>query len=314
MIATMRLSLVATLYNSAPHLQEFYERLTQSAQKITHDYELILVHDGSPDASLSLALELVEKDNRLKVIDLSRNFGHHKAMMTGLEHAQGEYVFLIDSDLEEPPEVLQAFWDEMQGHGELDVVFGVQEKRKGGWFERVSGAWFYRIMNWFEEVQIPENFLTVRLMTRKYTQSLIQYQEREMEFSVLTELVGFRKKSMVVHKSSTSPTSYSLSKKFGLLVNAITSSTNKPLWLIFYLGLGITLVSSAYIVWLFINRAIYGVEVVEGWTSIMVSIFLIGGLNMFVLGIIGIYLSKIFIESKQRPYTVIRKIYRSGEK
>jgi len=310
----MRLSLVATLYNSAPHLSEFYERLTQCAKGITHDYEVILVNDGSPDTSLDLALELVEKDNRVKVIDLSRNFGHHKAIMTGLEHAQGEYVFLIDSDLEEPPEVLQTFWEEMQGHQDLDVVFGVQKKRKGGWFERISGAMFYKIMNWFEEVKIPENFLTVRLMTRQYTQSLIQYQEREMEFSVLTELVGFRKKSVVVNKSSTSPTTYSLGSKFYYFVNAITSSTNQPLWVVFYLGLGITLGSLAYVVWLFINRAIYGTQVVEGWTSVIVSIFFFGGLIIFVLGIIGIYLSKIFIESKRRPYTVIRKIYKSGDK
>ncbi len=170
-------------------------------------------------------------------------------------------------------------------------------------------ALFYKIMNWLGEVKIPENFLTVRLMTRKFTQNLIQYQEREMEFGVLTELVGFRKKSVVVHKLSTSPTNYSLPKKFNLMVNAITSSTNRPLWVIFYLGLGITLASSAYIVWLFINRFVYGMEVVEGWTSIMVSIFLIGGLNIFVLGIIGIYLSKVFIETKQRPYSIIRQIY-----
>jgi putative glycosyltransferase len=310
----MRLSIVATLYNSAPHLNEFYERLTQSAQQITHDYEIILVNDGSPDLSLELALKLFEQDSRLRVIDLSRNFGHHKAIMTGLEHAQGEYVFLIDSDLEEPPETLKLFWDEMQKGRDLDVAFGVQGKRRGRVFERVSGAIFYKIMNALGEVKIPKNLLTARLMSRHYTQSLIRYQEREMEFDVLAELVGFRKKGVVVQKSATSPTSYSMLKKFSLFVNAITSSTNRPLWLIFYLGLAITLTSSAYIVWLFVNRFVYGMEVVEGWTSIMVSIFLIGGLNMFVLGIIGIYLSKIFIESKQRPYTVIRKIYEANQK
>lgn len=309
----MRLSLVTTLYNSAPHLLELYERLTKCSQEITHDYEMILVNDGSPDASLELALELYEKDNRVKVIDLSRNFGHHKAKMTGLQHARGEYVFLIDSDLEEPPETLKLFWDEMQKARDLDVVFGVQEKRKGGLLERTSGALFYKIMNVLGEVKIPKNFLTVRLMSRHYTQNLIRYQEREMEFGVLTELVGFRKKSVEVCKLSTSPTSYSLVKKFNLMVNAITSSTNRPLWIIFYLGLGITLASSVYVVWLLINRMVYGLEVVEGWTSIMIAIFFIGGLNMFVLGIIGIYLSKIFIESKNRPYVVIRNIYGSNQ-
>ena len=310
----MRLSLVATLYNSAPHLLEFYERMTKCAQEVTHDYEMILVNDGSPDSSLELALQLYEQDNRVKVIDLSRNFGHHKAIMTGLEHAQGEYVFLIDSDLEEPPETLKRFWDEIQSDRDLDVVFGVQRKRKGGLFERISGALFYKIMNWLGDVKIPENFLTVRLMTRQVTQNLVQYQEREMEFSVLTELVGFRKKSVVVKKSSTSPTSYSFTKKFNLFVNAITSSTHKPLWMIFYLGLGITLSSSAYVIKLLVDRYIYGAQVVEGWTSVIISIFFFGGLIIFVLGVIGIYLSKIFIESKRRPYTVIKKIHQSGKK
>jgi putative glycosyltransferase len=190
----MRLSLVATLYKSAPHLLEFYERMTKCAQQITHDYEMILVNDGSPDSSLDIALKLFEQDSRVKVVDLSRNFGHHKAMMTGLEHVQGEYVFLIDSDLEEPPETLKLFWDELQKDRDLDVVFGVQKKRKGGWFERFSGVLYYKIMNWLGEIKIPKNLLTVRLMSHHYTQSLIRYQEREMEFGVLAELVGFRKK------------------------------------------------------------------------------------------------------------------------
>jgi len=310
----MRLSLVATLYQSAPHLLEFYERLTQCAEEITHDFEMILVNDGSPDASLELALQLFENDSRVKVIDLSRNFGHHKAIMTGLEYAQGEHVFLIDSDLEEPPETLKRFWDEMKSERDLDVVFGVQGKRKGGLFERVSGAIFYKIMNGFGDVEIPENFLTVRLMTRQYTQKLVQYQEREMEFSVLTELVGFRKKSLRVAKEASSPTSYSFIKKFSQLVNAVTSSTNRPLWAIFYLGLGITLASSAYVIKLIIDRYLYGAQVVEGWTSVIISIFFFGGLIIFLLGVIGIYISKIFVESKRRPYTVVRNIYQSEKK
>lgn len=309
----MRLSIVSTLYNSAPHIQEFYDRIIRCAQAITPNYELILVNDGSPDASLALALELRERDSRITVIDLSRNFKHHKAMMTGLEHTQGDYVFLIDCDLEEPPETLTAFWEEMQKERDLDVVYGVQGKRKGGWFERISGALFYKTVNCLSEVKIPKNVLTVRLMTSKYTQNLVRYQEREMEFGVVTELVGFKKKGMVIAKSASSPTSYSLMHKFDFWINAITSSSNRPLWIIFYMGLLLTLGSSVAVAWLLVNRFVYGIEVVEGWTSIMISIFFVGGLNMFVMGVIGIYLSKVFIESKRRPYTVIKEIYKSGK-
>jgi len=307
----MLLSIVATLYNTEPHLLEFYQRITQCAQEITHDYELILVNDGSPDNSLELAVSLHEKDQRVKIIDLSRNFGHHKAIMTGLSYAQSDYVFLIDSDLEEPPETLKVFWEEIQGAKDFDVVFGVQGKRRGGLLERFSGTLYYKLVNWLSDVKVPENFLTVRLMTQNYTRNLVQYKERELNFSVLTELVGFKKKKIVVEKSITGPTNYSTLKKFSVLVNAITSSTNRPLWLIFYLGLTITLCSSIFVIKLLIDRGLYGVGLV-GWTSVIVSIFFFGGLIIFVLGIIGIYLSKVFVESKQRPYVVIRNIYGSN--
>jgi putative glycosyltransferase len=303
---------VSTLYNTEPHLLEFYERITKCAQEITHDYELILVNDGSPDNSLELAVALHEKDQRVKVIDLSRNFGHHKAMMIGLEYAQSDYVFLIDSDLEEPPETLKLFWEEIQDCKDFDVVFGVQGKRRGGWLERISGTLYYKVVNWLSDVQVPENFLTVRLMTQNYTKNLVQYKERELNFSTLTELVGFKKKKIVIEKSITGPSNYSAFKKFSILVNALTSSTNRPLWLIFYLGLAITLVSSIFVVKLLIDRGLYGVGL-AGWTSVIVSIFFFGGLIIFVLGIIGIYLSKIFVESKNRPYVVIRNIYGSNQ-
>lgn len=304
----MRLSIVTTLYNTEPHLLEFYERITQCAQEITHDYELILVNDGSPDNSLELAVSLHEKDQRVKVIDLSRNFGHHKAIMTGLTYAQGVYVFLIDSDLEEPPETLKLFWKEIQSSADIDVVFGVQGRRKGGCFEKISGSIFYALVNWLSDIKIPRNFLTIRLMTARYTKNLIQCKEREVNFSTLTELTGFQKKAVVIDKQSHSPSNYSFLKKFSILVNAITSSAIRPLWIIFYLGLSITLFSSIFIIKLLIYKSIYNVGV-EGWTSVIVSVFFFGGLIIFVLGVIGIYLSKIFIESKKRPYTVVRQLY-----
>ncbi len=308
----MLLSIVATLYNTEPHLLEFYERMTKCAQEITHDYELILVNDGSPDNSLELALSLHDKDPRVKVIDLSRNFGHHKAIITGLSYARSDYVFLIDSDLEEPPETLGVFWKELQSSKNLDSIFGIQDKRKGGWFERFSGFLFYGIINLLSEVKIQRNFLTVRLMTGRFTQNLVRCREREINFSTITELTGFQKKAIVVDKEDRNPSNYTFLKKFAILVNAITSSTIRPLWIIFYLGLVITLGSSIFVIKLLIDRGVYGVGL-EGWTSVIVSIFFFGGLIIFVLGVIGIYLSKIFIESKHRPYTVIRKLYGLNE-
>ena len=129
----MELSIVTTLYHSAPYIEEFYARVRNEAEKITSDYEIIFVNDGSPDHSLDVVLPICERDEKVKVIDLSRNFGHHKAMMTGLAHARGAWVFLIDCDLEEEPELLGKFSAEVKGSG-ADVVYGVQQKREGKLF------------------------------------------------------------------------------------------------------------------------------------------------------------------------------------
>src|SRR3954468_11917273 len=138
----VKLSIVTTLYRSASTINEFYRRILAAAELITGDIELVLVNDGSPDNSLDLAVELHRTDARVVVVDLSRNFGHHKAMMTGLAHATGDLVLLIDSDLEEEPELL-GYFHERFAKGDCDVVFGVQETRRGGLFERVTGALFF---------------------------------------------------------------------------------------------------------------------------------------------------------------------------
>src|SRR5271167_816371 len=132
--ASVKLSIVTTLYRSAGHIEEFYRRATKAAEAIADDIELVMVNDGSPDQSLDRALALHRADPRVVVVDLARNFGHHKAMMTGLAHASGDRVFLIDSDLEEEPELLIQFHERLM-QGDCDVVFGVQETRRGRWLE-----------------------------------------------------------------------------------------------------------------------------------------------------------------------------------
>ena len=176
----MKLSIVATLYQSAPHIIEFHQRASIAAsQLVGEDYEIVLVNDGSPDNSLNLAVQLTESDGHVVVVDLSRNFGHHKAMMTGLMNSKGERIFLIDSDLEEEPEFLSAFADRMQSE-RCDVVYGIQQQRKGNWFERLSGRLFYRLFNSLAGLALPENLVTARLMTRRYVDALLLHKEREL--------------------------------------------------------------------------------------------------------------------------------------
>lgn len=303
----MQLSIVTTLYQSAPYIPEFHARLTKTVQEITSDYEIILVNDGSPDDSLAVALQIQHIDKHVKIIDLSRNFGHHKAMMTGLSYASGETIFLIDSDLEEEPEWLNTFWHQMYGES-CDVVYGVQQKRKGGWFEKLSGMMFYTIMSKLTSENFPRNIVTCRLMSRRYVNALLLFREREVWLSAIWHITGFKQNPRYVNKLSHSPTTYNLRKKLAITITSVTSFSNVPLLYIFYIGLLISMIAGSImggvlLRWLFFSRPL------AGWTSLICSIWLLGGMMITFIGIIGIYLSKIFSETKNRPYTIVREIY-----
>jgi putative glycosyltransferase len=303
----MQLSIVATLYRSAPFLREFHERIVRQAAQLTDDFEIVLVNDGCPEGSLDLALALRREDPRIKVIDLSRNFGHHKAMMTGLAHARGRRVFLIDCDLEEPPELLGDFQREMERSGS-DVVYGVQKQRRGGVFERVSGALFFRVFNLLSKHRLPPNLCTVRLMSRRYVRQLVAHRERETVISGLWMLTGFEQRALSVEKAWRRQSNYSLASRVVLLVDSITSFSDRPLVLVFYLGLTIAILASMAALYLIVRRVFFGVFL-AGWPSVIVSIWLLGGLTIFCVGLVGMYVSRVFIETKKRPYTVVRKIH-----
>lgn len=304
----MRLSIVATLYQSAPYVEEFCRRAGTSARiQVGDDYEIVLVNDGSPDKSLELAVRLCDSDPHVIVVDLSRNFGHHKAMMTGLAHARGEHIFLIDSDLEEEPEWLSSFSEQMVLEY-CDVVYGVQEQRKGGMFERWSGQWFYRLFQALTGLALPKNIVTARLMSRRYVNALLLHDEREVFMAGLWHITGFDQHPKIIKKHSTSETTYTFRRKMSLLVNSVTSFSNAPLIGIFYIGVTISLVAGAYTVYLFIYW-LFLAKPLSGWTSVMASIWLLGGLVISFIGIVGIYLSKIFSEIKRRPYTIVRQVY-----
>ncbi|MDQ5846421.1 MAG: glycosyltransferase family 2 protein [Acidobacteriota bacterium] len=307
----MDLSVVTTIYHSADHLEEFYARTCAAAESVTKNFEIILVNDGSPDNSLEIALSLYHKDPRVRLIDLSRNFGHHKAMMTGLAHARGEMVFLVDSDLEEEPEFLGLFYEKFKATG-ADVVFGVQQKRKGRLFERVTGAMFLRLFNALSTHPLHMNMITARLMTKRYVSALLEHREREILIAGLWVLTGFKQIPVFVQKQHRSRSTYNLRQKISHLVNAITSFSNKPLVLIFYLGCVILAVSGVAAIDMIIRRLALGIHI-QGWASLIVSIWLLGGLTIFCLGVIGIYLSKIFIEVKRRPYTIVRQVFDNDE-
>lgn len=303
----MNLSIVTTLYKSALFIDEFYRRASASAEKLVgDDYEIIFVNDGSPDQSLDIAVSLSEVDTHVVIIDLSRNFGHHKAMMTGLSCAQADKIFLIDVDLEEEPEWLLSFNGQMAIDG-CDVVYGVQRSRKGGWFERTSGELFYRFLNAVSGLNLAQNLVTARLMSRRYVDALLLHEERELFIVGIWQLTGFDQRPQTVKKHAFSKTSYTLRKKIALAVNAITSFSNAPLIWIFNIGAFIAITSFLFVAYLVLNW-LFLTKPPSGWTSVLVSIWLVGGMVICFIGIVGIYLSKIFIETKKRPNTIIKNI------
>lgn len=302
------LSIVATLYRSAPYVLEFVERARASAARVGTEVEIILVDDGSPDDSLARAIEVARSTPGVRVVELARNFGHHRAMMIGLQQSRGDRVFLIDVDLEEAPELLEAFWPRMDEDPDIDVVYGQLSRRKGDWFERVSGEVFYSAVNWLGGVRVPRNIVTARLMRRRYVDALLEYREREIFIAGLWAATGFRQVAHPVTKKHKGETTYDLKRKLSILLNSITSFSNRPLQLIFMTGLGISLASAAYALYL-VLAAILSARPPSGWASLIVSIWFLGGLSIFFLGVIGIYLAKIFIEVKQRPYSTIRDIH-----
>src|SRR5712692_7218962 len=207
----MKLSVVTTLYQSAPYITEFVQRTRNEVDKLTRDYEIILVDDGSPDESLRVALSLLSSEPGLRVIELSRNFGHHKAIMTGLEHASGDLMFLIDVDLEEPPELLGSFFSVLRD-GDLAVVFGFQKARKGRFIEKFGGYLAWKLINFLLQIKIHHNNSTVRLMTSDYVRALVIHKEQMTAIGGLWVITGFRQKGVEFEKLSRRGTSYSFSR------------------------------------------------------------------------------------------------------
>ncbi len=304
----MKISIVTTMYCSAQYIEEFYSRISASVSKITKNYEMIFVNDGSPDRSLEIAVNLFKNDKKVKVLDLSRNFGHHKAIMAGLAHTTGNYVFLIDCDLEEEPEWIEFFWEELNKDDSTDVIYGVQEKRKGNIWNRSTGFIFYKFYNMLSDVKIQKDVVTVRLMKKNYVKALLSYQERELFLAGIFADAGFNQKSVTVIKGHNSPTTYSLKRRINLMINSITSFSNKPLRIIFYTGLIVCFISVIFTIRVFFKKLFGNVEL-SGWTSLILSIWLLGGIIIFSIGVIGIYLSKVFNEIKLRPNSIVKKIY-----
>lgn len=298
------------MYRSRAFLDRFLAECVQAVAAIDCDaYEIVLVNDGSPDDSLAYALARRTDIPQIVVVDLSRNFGHHAAMQAGLAHARGQLVFLIDCDLEVAPATLADFHAKLSASG-ADLVYGYQEVRKGGWFERASGSLFWGGLNHLSSVPIPANQLTERLMTRRFVDALLRLGDHNLFLGGMMSWTGFVQLGIPVAKGlREGRSSYTLWRRAQLMVNAISSFSSKPLTWLFNVGLLITAASFAYVLYLVFRKLAFG-DALLGFTSLAALMAMTLGVLTTGLGLIGIYLGKVFEQVQNRPNYIVRDLHR----
>lgn|SRR5690606_9605426 len=295
------LSIVTTVYKSEAYLPQFMEECLKVLKELEcPQYEMIFVLDGITDASKDWLLAQQRLTPEIKVVELSRNFGHHAAISAGLAQSTGDLVFLIDCDLEVSPSVLidfMALWESCQ----VDVVFGVQQQRKGGFLEKHMGSLFWKLFNYLSDTQVPPSMVTERLMTREYVQALLSMGDKNLFLAGMMHWIGFDQVSCTVVKGQRKGEStYTFRKRVDLLVEALLAFSDKPLKWILYGGLGCILLSIAFLFGLLLGAFTH--------TLYAFLIFALGAV-LSALGMIGMYLSRISNQVKSRPLYWVKKVY-----
>jgi polyisoprenyl-phosphate glycosyltransferase len=298
-------SIVIPVYNEVEVLPSLYKRLTRVMEGLVDPYEIIFVNDGSQDDSSVLLREFQDRDARVKFLSFSRNFGHQIAITAGLDYSSGRAAVVMDADLQDPPEVIPQLIE--QWRKGYDVVFAVRAKRQGeGLFKRVTAAIFYRLFRFMTATEIPPDAGDFRLMSRRAVDTLQRLRERNRFIRGLAGWIGFQQTSVTYVRDArqAGETKYPLKKMVRFAVNGLLSFSIVPLQLASYLGFLISSIGFFYIVYA-IGLKLFTDRVVLGWTSVMVTVLFLGGVQLISLGIIGAYIGRIYDEVKQRPLYVV---------
>lgn len=311
-VETPELSVVVPVYNEKAVLDVLVDRVIRASAAIFQDrFELILVNDGSKDNSWQVIRAHADRDGRIVGINLSRNHGHQLALTAGLTHARGAYVFVLDADLQDPPELLGPMLEKArEGY---DVVFGQRTKRRGETaFKRGSASLFYRLLDAMIDVKIPRDAGDFRLMTRRVVNELNAMPERFRFIRGMVSFVGFNQIAFPYERDArlAGETSYPLSKMIGLAVDAITSFSVVPLRYASRLGMLFGLAGLVAMVWVVSVWMAGGT--VAGWASLAVLILIMGSAQLMVLGIFGEYLGRMYMEGKRRPLFIVSEVHRSA--
>jgi dolichol-phosphate mannosyltransferase len=301
------LSIVSPVYGCVDALPELCKQLDEHVSNITKNYEVILVNDASPDGAWEAIQILAKGDSRIKGVDLSRNFGQHAAITAGLSQSTGEWVVVMDCDLQDQPrEIVNLYAKAQEGY---EVVFGRRHQRQDKLMKVALSRLYRRVFNYFTETNSDPAVANFGIYKRKVIDAFLTMHERNRTLQLFIRWLGFRNTSIDIEHAARrgGKSAYRFGKLFRMAISNIVSQSNKPLKISITFGLLMSLTSLMYAVYLAIRHLLWGVPI-PGWTSVMVSIYFIGGLLFANLGIVGLYLGKVFDETKGRPLYVIREL------
>ena len=303
------LSIVVPCFNEEPCLVELHRRLSAAARAaVVDDYELVLVNDGSRDGSWATMQQLAEDDPRLVAVNLSRNHGHQLALTAGLDLCRGAAVLIIDADLQDPPELLGDMLAAMRESG-ADVVYGVRRSRAGETaFKRATAHGFYRLLSSATEVAIPVDAGDFRLISRRALDALMAMPEQARFIRGMVAWIGFKQVPFAYHRDArfAGETKYPLRKMIRFAFDAITGFSSAPLKLASHAGLALSFGSLLII--FYITYAWSSGRSIQGWTSLMLVVVILGAVQMFVLALMGEYIGRLYNQSKQRPLYIVQEI------
>tara|TARA_R110000868_G_scaffold341794_2_gene602612 strand:+ start:2913 stop:3857 length:945 start_codon:yes stop_codon:yes gene_type:complete len=301
------ISVVIPIYNEQNNIKELYDRLISSISSFTNKFELIFVNDGSSDNSFLELFKLCENDSRVFYINFSRNFGHQVAVSAGLEYCRGKCTVIIDGDLQDPPELIVQLYKKYQGG--FDVVYAKRANRAGeSFFKKMTSKFFYRILEKITSFNIPLDTGDFRLLDNKVVNALNKMPERNKYLRGQVAWLGFEQTYVLFERQERKhgESGYSYGKMFRLAIDAITSFSDMPLSLVIRLGFMISFISFLVIIYTLFAHFVLK-DTVTGWSSLIISSMFIGGIQLFSIGIIGEYISRINRNVQDRPLYIIEK-------
>ena len=302
------ISIVSPVYKAEKLLDELVHRLQLSLEIITPQYEIILVDDRGPDNSWQLITAHAMRDPRIRGVRLSRNFGQHKAITAGLEQAQGEWVIVMDCDLQDQPEEIHKLYTYAQAE-KYDLVFARRVERQDSWFKRAGSRWFYKTLSYLTETKQDPAIANFGIYHRKVVNAVLAMRESVRYFPTMVRWVGFRAGALdVTHaERPAGSSSYNIRSLLNLALDIILAYSDKPLRLAVKLGLCNTATALVFVI-ITLARYLLGRIWEPGYTSIIISIWFFAGLGLSVLGMVGLYVGKTFEQAKNRPIYLIDEL------